>query len=238
MTTQQLSHFELVGEFHYVFGHPLRSKPYIQCFDDEKLINLRKALIVEEYDEFKAAFETHNVCEMVDALADLIYVVNGCGHALGINLDFMLWLSGMDVSTSIDEVEHVTVENLLPLTTFIQTNSEFINQHIQMLGLYFENKNLQKAAQQLVQILYYAYKLGHGIGFNMDVIFREVHRANMNKTCPTVEDAQASVEFYIKDGRYKNPTFKQKNSYYVVYSGDGKILKNHKWTPPDIAKYV
>lgn len=235
--TQQPSHFKLVGEFHYVFDHPKRSTPYIECFDDEKLMKLRVSLIDEENKEFKDAFRQKDICEMVDALGDLIYVINGAGHVLGIDLDYMLWFFKINISTDISRVKSVTPESL-DIDHIQESSLMFIDRHIELFKKAIENRNLQKVAEHLTNLLQCVYDLGHEIGFNMNAVFREIHRANMTKTCSIIEDAEASVTFYLKEGRYKNPKFVQKDSYYVIVADDGKILKNHKWQPPNIAKFI
>jgi hypothetical protein len=87
----RLTNFELVGKFHEKYGHPKRSIVYHDLFngneENEKLINLRVKLIDEEFNELKKALQDKNMCEVIDALSDILYVVYGAGHAFGINLD-------------------------------------------------------------------------------------------------------------------------------------------------------
>ena len=55
--------------------------------DDPKLIKYRLSLIIEEAEELKEAVKNHDFKEIVDALADLLYVVYGMGTSIGVNLD-------------------------------------------------------------------------------------------------------------------------------------------------------
>ena len=48
---------------------------------------LRYELIREELEELHEAFGAKDIVEVADALADLLYVVYGAGHAFGIDLD-------------------------------------------------------------------------------------------------------------------------------------------------------
>ena len=48
---------------------------------------LRYELIREELEELQEAFNAKDIIEVADALADLLYVVYGAGHAFGIDLD-------------------------------------------------------------------------------------------------------------------------------------------------------
>lgn len=82
------SHYELVGEFHSVFGHPLNEEPQRDIFDTKpELVKLRFDLIKEEIDELNEAFKNHDIVECVDALCDILYVIFGAYHVFGINYD-------------------------------------------------------------------------------------------------------------------------------------------------------
>ena len=79
-----MSNFEKVGKFMRTFGQNVKNKAE---FPDEKIINLRYDLIVEELEELKTALREKNIQEVADALTDILYVTYGAGHAFGINLD-------------------------------------------------------------------------------------------------------------------------------------------------------
>ena len=53
----------------------------------EKINSLRISLISEELEELKKAVLDNNIVEVADALADILYVTYGSGHAFGIDLD-------------------------------------------------------------------------------------------------------------------------------------------------------
>lgn len=78
------SNFDKVGDFHEKFGHPKKDK---YEFPDEELLSLRGKLIGEEFNELAEAAAAKNGVEMVDALADLLYVTYGFFHAIGVNAD-------------------------------------------------------------------------------------------------------------------------------------------------------
>ena len=67
-----------------IFGQDVKDKA---SFPSEKIINLRIALIEEELSELKEAVNNRNLTEVADALADILYVTYGAGHAYGIDLD-------------------------------------------------------------------------------------------------------------------------------------------------------
>ena len=79
-----MSNFEKVGKFMRTFGQNVKNKAE---FPEEKIINLRYDLIVEELEELKTALREKNIQDVADALTDILYVTYGAGHAFGINLD-------------------------------------------------------------------------------------------------------------------------------------------------------
>lgn len=83
-----MSNFQSVAEFHRVFGHPnpnTLQKTILE--DDPKLAKFRLSLIEEEFNELKSAVATNDMTEVIDGLADILYVTYGMGVAFGIDLD-------------------------------------------------------------------------------------------------------------------------------------------------------
>ena len=79
-----MSNFESVKVFMRTFGQEIKDKP---SFPSAKITQLRYSLIKEELNELKEAMDKNNLKEVADALADILYVTYGAGHAFGINLD-------------------------------------------------------------------------------------------------------------------------------------------------------
>lgn len=71
-----------VFHFHEVFGLPHPELPDINSF-----AQVRIDLIREELKELEDAWQAGDLNEMIDALADLDYVVNGAAVALGVDLE-------------------------------------------------------------------------------------------------------------------------------------------------------
>lgn len=80
MTEEQ----SMVRDFHERFGAVVSDRP-TWCGED--VHRLRVALIEEELAEFRNAGEAHDLVEIADALADLLYVVYGAGVTYGIDLE-------------------------------------------------------------------------------------------------------------------------------------------------------
>jgi len=76
----------MVRDFHEKYGCPVGKLFSGHCFDPNVLF-LRTRLIVEETAEFTEAAQRQDVVAMVDALADLLYVVYGTAVVLGVDLE-------------------------------------------------------------------------------------------------------------------------------------------------------
>ena len=110
----QLTNFEKIREFHHTFSHPDKTTPNLHVFDnDANLVKLRLDLIQEEVKELVQAINDKDMVEVVDALADILYVVYGAGSAFGINLDKAFDLvhkSNMTKACATQEEANLTVE--------------------------------------------------------------------------------------------------------------------------------
>lgn len=72
---------EMVREFHETYGLPVKAMPDIS---DKKTNALRINLLAEELDELKEALKEGDVVEVLDALIDLQYVLDGAFLSFGL----------------------------------------------------------------------------------------------------------------------------------------------------------
>ena len=79
-----MSNFQSVKKFMQTFGQEVKNKAE---FPKEKIVQLRYELIKEELEELNQAIKEKDIKEVADALADILYVTYGTGHAFGIDLD-------------------------------------------------------------------------------------------------------------------------------------------------------
>ena len=79
-----MTNFEKVKEFMTTFGQEVKNKAE---FPNEKIVELRKKLIDEEFNELKDANNENDLIEVADALTDILVVTYGAGVAFGIDLD-------------------------------------------------------------------------------------------------------------------------------------------------------
>ncbi len=213
------------------------------CFDTEPaLVRFRLSLIDEEFGELETAHSQRNVIEIADALCDLSYVTHGTGHCLGLDLTATYPANQRD-AVLLDN-QAVLLDNQAILldnqtATYIEQQISGLKHAIRQLHCHVDHKDLGQTHRQLYQILGQIYEFGHGLGFPMDLLFREVHRSNMTKAARTLEDAIASVEFYQNEQKYPEPAYKVQGGLYVIYDAQtSKILKNHRWELPRLDQLV
>ena len=77
------SPMDMVDEFHRAFALPVRTS----SIDDMKQMKFRLSLIQEEYMETVRAMHAGDNVQMLDGLADMLYVIYGCAIELGWDLD-------------------------------------------------------------------------------------------------------------------------------------------------------
>jgi predicted HAD superfamily Cof-like phosphohydrolase len=77
---------ELVKVFHTTYGQPIRTEPVFDA--PEK--GMRHDLIDEEIEELSLAYATYDFVEVIDALADIVYVVCGAGLTHGVTGDVFI----------------------------------------------------------------------------------------------------------------------------------------------------
>lgn len=76
------STLDQVREFHETYGLPVKSSPDIS---DPKTNDLRINLLAEELDELKEALVAGDIVEVLDALTDLQYVLDGAYLSFGLH---------------------------------------------------------------------------------------------------------------------------------------------------------
>jgi predicted HAD superfamily Cof-like phosphohydrolase len=110
----ELTNFQKVIEFHNCAGHPVNHSPVRDIFTQKpERVKLRLGLIQEEVKELEQAVKDKNFVEVIDALTDIIYVVNGMGIEFGIDLDKsfdIVHKSNMTKFCSTEEEAQKTVE--------------------------------------------------------------------------------------------------------------------------------
>ena len=235
----RLSNFESVGEFHRVFEHPIKKTPDVSVFDEQpKLVALRFALIEEETKEFIEAAKNKDVVEMIDALADIDYVVFGAGHAFGINMDSMLSLASLASTSKFSPKDYF---NRTSDARIVAICDEF-TALLTSLRAAFESRNMIEIAVVFLKIVEQTYTVAADIGIDLNEAFDLVHKSNMTKACLDENQATATLDQYLKDTSvYKDPAIKQSTDgkYWIVYDrSTGKTLKSKFYQPVNLRVLV
>lgn len=74
---------KLVKEWHSLFKVPIKNEPYIS---DPVINKLRLNLLREEVDELEEALDEQNIVEVLDALTDIQYILDGSYLSLGLHI--------------------------------------------------------------------------------------------------------------------------------------------------------
>lgn len=79
-----MSHFDMVREFHRTYECNISE----HCtLPDNQERNLRISLLREEFEEYLEAEKGNNIVEIADALADMLYIINGTCVSYGIPIE-------------------------------------------------------------------------------------------------------------------------------------------------------
>lgn len=203
----------LVEEFHLTYGQKIRITPHIDIPERE----LRKALINEETEELEEATEENDFIEVVDALADILYVTYGAAIAHGINIDYVL---GSQDNTSPARLISLALESegtpLPSVPTFLKNvllkEIPILIEAVQNYNDASDALNVKDLTNALTKIIFTSYAISARLGVDIDDILAEVQRSNMSKL-----------------GLDGKPIYRE---------ADNKVLKGPNFFTPDIAKIL
>ena len=124
--------YECVKEFNNAFGIPTYNTPQLDIFEkDPQTVEYRLSLINEEVKELNDAIKNKDMTETLDALADIIYVVQGMGSSFGLNLD-----------KAFDIVHKSNMSKLCKTEEEAKRTVEYYKQNIEKLGYTTPNYRL------------------------------------------------------------------------------------------------
>lgn len=237
-----MSHSEMVKTFMEIFDQPINTK---YDFDDRKLEQFRLNLIKEEINELKDAILKHNMIEMVDALADILFVVYGAGHTFGIDLSHIQSEFYNAYRSINSDLEPVMAKQIILLDEYCRLLETKLNSN-SLVSEVTSDKTHKKmfVKMYLETIISICYYLAILFAIDINIIFKIVYDSNMTKFCDTSDDAEETIKHYKKTKPDLKIGYKIKETYkriYIVYNMEtGKVMKNYKWSPPDkaIAEYI
>ena len=245
------TNFEKVVDFNTRFGviesHKITPKLNI-LESDPNTVEFCLKLIREEVRELEDAVKNKDYVEVVDALADILYVTYGMSARIGIHMDiaFALVHNQLCETGTLSNFEKIVdfktnqfggtelsteLNKLIPKTDILEINPEIIELCLQKnirdemvkLEQAVKDKNYIKTVKALTNIVYGVYNISSSIGVNMDKAFALVHDSNMSKLCKTEEIAQRSVKNYednVSKFGYNSPAYKKApdDVHWIVYN--------------------
>jgi predicted HAD superfamily Cof-like phosphohydrolase len=258
--------YEMVGQFHKLFGHPCNTKVDLDFYImNKKQVDLRISLIEEEVKELIDACKQKNMVEAVDALADTLYVLYGACHVFSFNFDkdISIMLDNIKYKRYYGEVINLNMTKTVPVDPF-KLESTISDMKIYVGNLMGKVALLKSLINKLYENLYIddliCYSIIQSVRktiFDIEIDIRyiavqyfkvdiqkcleEVHRSNMTKLCLSEEEAKNTVEKYKNtDQRYDSPEYKLSDDgiHWAVYNqSTGKILKSIKYEDPQLKQF-
>ncbi len=248
-----------VSTFNRVMG-ATRYGSLRELISDAGTLKLRINLCTEECGEMtKAWAELKNrgvadvpelKAEVLDGLGDLVYVAAGLADVAAISLvgtvDAPSTPKG-DLETALDsgldqdcaaKVE-ATLDQLINLLDIARDALETCP------DLYGSSQDVVRYAIAL--LIRRCAEMANACGWDLDAAFDLIHASNMSKICRDEETAQRTVANYVatedkhpyRDVAYRaGDTGIGAGEYFVVYDGNGKILKSIDYAPVDLSKLV
>lgn len=237
-----LSVYNLVKEFHEIFGHPIESGEITA-----EMLRLRANLIREEAKkEGLGAVNDANKVEILDAAGDTIYVLAGTlvmmGNSLSHALAFNKFESGISLKVSL----RIGSDPLSDLKTAFEFCEGVVYDLDHIASLIEQNKGAK--ASDLLQVLPYAiadviHLLNHIVamcGVSMPDVVAAIHESNMSKLWSAdIEERQRQVEnckYNPADLAFRPCLTRDGMIGYRI--SDDKILKSPSYTPVDLSSFA
>ena len=116
---------------------------------------------------------------------------------------------------------------------------ELIQEELNELKDAIADKDIIEVADALADIQYVLAGaiLEFGLGHKFSALFDEVQRSNMSKACASIEEAEQTVEYYLKQGieAYIEPI----DGHFLIYrTSDNKTLKSVNYSPAELGKIL
>jgi len=80
--------------------------------------------------------------------------------------------------------------------------------------------------------------LEFGLGSRFKQLFDEVQRSNMSKACHSLEEAEATQAYYLKEKATESYISEQRGEYLVYRKSDNKVLKSVGYSEANLEAIV
>jgi predicted HAD superfamily Cof-like phosphohydrolase len=108
------------------------------------------------------------------------------------------------------------------------------------LDVALQNKNIVEVADALCDLQYVLSGaiLEFGFGYMFSELFDEVHRSNMSKACPTLQDAENTISHYESLGQSSYYELQDDGTYLIYRTSDNKTLKSVSYSPANLGGII
>lgn len=131
-------------------------------------------------------------------------------------------------------------EPLIPEEKRCQLRVNLIAEELKELEHAIRDKDIVEIADALCDIQYVlsGAVLEFGLGDKFKKLFDEVQRSNMSKSCSTIEEAQATAEYYNERDNVEC-LIEESDGHYLVYrKSDHKTLKSINYSPANLSSIL
>lgn len=121
-----------------------------------------------------------------------------------------------------------------------QLRVSLLQEELNELQEAIDNNDLTEVADALADLQYVlsGAVLEFGLGDRFADIFAEVQRSNMSKACNSLQEAEATVEYYRNHKDTEWYIVQKWDQYLVHRTEDNKVLKSINYSPADINKFL
>lgn len=252
--------YEKVCIFNKAFDYKVFNIHDGNPLEDIETASYRYSLIHEEgIVELGMAIKLNDRIEIMDGIADLLYVLYGACYTYNLNPDIMI----NNIYGSYTEFYNKCQANVYN-TPNIKSDEYYkilVNNIINIKVCLLETKNIIELSGALIKTIISTFNLGFSLKIDINKIFDIVHYSNMSKLCKSEDEAldtiavyEVKYQIYInhydnycrlygsesKEARevycpYDSPYYYKSGDYYLVKNkSTGKALKSINYIPVNL----
>lgn len=204
-------------------GNPLVNNP--------KDAKYRYDLIHEEgIMELGNAIINNDMIEIMDGIADLLYVLYGACYTYNLNPDKIINVFYDNYNEFYNRTRLEVINCSLDVNYY---NNTLIKNIKEIKTCLLETHNIIDLYSILIKTIINTYQLGFYLRIDINKVFNIVHDLNMSKLCKTEEEAKETIIFY--EAKYENHK-KYYDEYCLKYGNNSNEAKN-VYCPYDLPYY-
>lgn len=130
----------------------------------------------------------------------------------------------------------VLKEPIIPNVDRTKLRINLLEEELSELKEAIANNDLVEVADAFCDIQYVLSGaiLEFGLADKFKILFDEVQRSNMSKTCKSMDEAEATSKYYLEKKGMESK-IEERNGEFLVYRiDDGKVLKSVNYSPANI----